>query len=103
MFTKELFALLLQVISSWQVILVSLAIILYFSLVSFVARTRRRSVYPAPPTVGQKNKKIVKTARATPKATPRATPRAGPKAGPTIEPEEEDDENANDELGLEEG
>ena len=38
MFTKELFRFLLKVISSWQVIAVTAALVVYFSLVSYVAR-----------------------------------------------------------------
>ena len=43
MLSKELVPLLIQVISSWQVLAVTIAILLYFSLVFFVARTRGRS------------------------------------------------------------
>ena len=42
MFTKEVFDLLIQVIKSWQVIAVTIAIILYMSLVSYAARAYRR-------------------------------------------------------------
>ena len=38
MFTKELFRFLLKIISSWQVIAVTVTLIVYFSLVSYVAR-----------------------------------------------------------------
>ena len=38
MFSKELFGFLLKVITSWQVIAVSVVLIVYFSLVSYVAR-----------------------------------------------------------------
>jgi hypothetical protein len=40
-FPKELIDLLIQVISSWQVLVVTGALVLYISLVSYVARTRR--------------------------------------------------------------
>jgi hypothetical protein len=38
MFSKELWNFLIQVISSWQIILVTVVLILYFTLVSYVAR-----------------------------------------------------------------
>ena len=38
MFTKELLFFLLKVISSWQIIVVTVCLILYLSLVSYVAR-----------------------------------------------------------------
>ncbi|MDR2767253.1 MAG: hypothetical protein LBB82_02880 [Treponema sp.] len=38
MFTKEIFRFLLKVVSSWQVIAVTIVLILYFSLVSYVAK-----------------------------------------------------------------
>ncbi|MDR0583061.1 MAG: hypothetical protein LBG57_01745 [Treponema sp.] len=41
-FSKEIVALLLQVVTSWQVIAVTLAVLIYMSLVSYVARTRHR-------------------------------------------------------------
>jgi hypothetical protein len=42
MFSGELMSLLKQVISSWQVIAVSAALVLYLFLVSYVARTYKR-------------------------------------------------------------
>jgi hypothetical protein len=42
MFSKELMYLLLQVIKSWQVIAVTIAIILYMFFVSYVARIYHR-------------------------------------------------------------
>jgi hypothetical protein len=42
MFSGELISLLKQVISSWQVIAVSVALVLYIFLVSYVARTYKR-------------------------------------------------------------
>ena len=42
MFSEELRSLLLQVIKSWQVIAVSIALILYMSLVSYAARAHRK-------------------------------------------------------------
>jgi hypothetical protein len=62
MFSGELIGLLGQVISSWQVIAVSVALILYMFLVSYVARTYKRPSGPslirrvkkdAPPPVGE--------------------------------------------------
>ena len=38
MFTKDFFNFLLKVITSWQIIVVTIALIIYFSLVSYVAR-----------------------------------------------------------------
>ena len=43
MFSKEMIPILIEVIKSWEVIAVTIAIVIYFSLVSFVARTRSRS------------------------------------------------------------
>jgi len=77
--SKELVPLLIQVISSWQVILVTIAVILYFSLILFVARTSGRSRYATSLASRPKTKKRKKAAAAT-------TPQ----------------ESINDELGLEE-
>jgi hypothetical protein len=83
MFSKEVIALLIDVITSWQVIAVTIGVVLYMSLVSFVAQTYRRpraiSLSPAKP------KKKKKEAAA---------------AAPAGETESEDE--INDELGLEE-
>jgi hypothetical protein len=38
MFSKEIWSFLLKVITSWQIILVTVVLILYFTLVSYVAR-----------------------------------------------------------------
>ena len=38
MFTKEMFSYLLKVITSWQIIAVTICLIIYFTLVSYVAR-----------------------------------------------------------------
>lgn len=40
--SKELIGLLLQVLKSWQVIAITIAIVLYISLVSYVARAYHR-------------------------------------------------------------
>jgi predicted membrane protein len=42
MFSNGVFALLLEVVSSWQVIVVTVAIILYIYLVGYVARSYHR-------------------------------------------------------------
>jgi len=76
--SKELVPLLIQVVSSWQVITVTIAVILYFSLVLFVARTSGRSRYATSIASRSKAKKKKTTAAATPQ------------------------ESINDELGLEE-
>jgi hypothetical protein len=47
MFSGELISLLKQVISSWQVIAVSGALVLYLFLVSYVARTYKRPRGPS--------------------------------------------------------
>jgi hypothetical protein len=38
MFSKEMVSFLIKVITSWQIIVVTVVLILYFSLVSYVAR-----------------------------------------------------------------
>lgn len=60
MFSKEMSALLLQVVTSWQVIAVTFAVLIYMSLVSYVARTQRR------PRSTAKNKSKKKEAPAGP-------------------------------------
>jgi flagellar biosynthesis/type III secretory pathway M-ring protein FliF/YscJ len=74
-------SLLKQVITSWQVIAVTIAIVIYISIVSSVARTRRR------PHLALKKPKAKKK-----------------KAASTAEGPEEvtTGSNSNDELGLEE-
>jgi hypothetical protein len=42
MFTEEFFELLIQIIKSWQVIAVSIALVLYLNIVSYAARSYRR-------------------------------------------------------------
>jgi hypothetical protein len=62
LFSPELKSLLIQVITSWQVIVVTVVIILYFSLVSYVAKLyrspRSSSLFPSKP------KKLKETAPA---------------------------------------
>jgi len=45
MFSEELSNLLFQVIKSWQVIAVTIALILYMSLVSYAARAHHKPVF----------------------------------------------------------
>jgi len=44
MFSEELKGLLIQVIKSWQVIAVSIALVLYISLVNYAARAHKKPV-----------------------------------------------------------
>ena len=81
MFSKEIINLLLQVIQSWEVIAVTVAIILYMSLVSYVARS-----YHRPHAVSKTKPKKRKAALAA--------------AGP--EEVADSGADANAELGLEE-
>jgi hypothetical protein len=46
MFSKEIREMLIRVISSWQVIAASVVVILYFFLVSYVARLNHRRAPP---------------------------------------------------------
>jgi hypothetical protein len=66
MFSEELRNLLFQVIKSWQVIAVSVALILYMSLVSYAARAHHKpaSVSKTKP---KKKKKPTETAKPDPK------------------------------------
>jgi heme/copper-type cytochrome/quinol oxidase subunit 2 len=79
MFSREIFDLLIQVVTSWQVIAVTVAVVLYIFLVSYVARLYHRprsvSIFPSKP----KKVKEKKAAAAE---------------GPEV--------STNDELGLEE-
>ncbi|MDR1277256.1 MAG: hypothetical protein LBK02_00735 [Treponema sp.] len=82
MSSKELIALLLRVITSWQVIVVTVVVFLYFFLVSYVAKLYRRS--PLRFSSPAKSKKQ-KPSPPEPKAA-----------------EFDNEENTDDELGLEE-
>ena len=82
MFSKEFFELLGQIIKSWQVIAVTVALVIYMYIVSYVSRSYHR------PRV----KKISFRRR---KQKVEAAPQAGPE-------ETESSNNSNDELGLEE-
>jgi len=42
MFTEEIRTMLVQVLTSWQVLAVTVLLVLYLSLVNYVARARRR-------------------------------------------------------------
>jgi len=44
MFSEELKGLLIQVVKSWQVIAVSIALVLYISLVNYAARAHKKPV-----------------------------------------------------------
>ncbi|MDR0624036.1 MAG: hypothetical protein LBG10_06345 [Treponema sp.] len=83
MFSKDMTALLIRVISSWQVIAVTVVFILYTFLVSYVARLYRR---PRPMSMLPSRPKAKKTKAA-----------GAPESG-----EAESAEDAGDELGLEE-
>ena len=90
MFTKELLDLLIQVVKSWQVIAVTIVIFLYFSLVSFVARTHGRSRSASSYPSKNKKKKPAKAAQAA---------QAAQAAPPPVKPSSDD---IDSELGLEE-
>jgi hypothetical protein len=85
MASKELISLLIQVISSWQVIVVTVVIFLYFYLVSYVARLYHRTNFSSMFPAKSKFKK--------PKPAP---------AEPAAEAEDEEEASGDDELGLEE-
>jgi flagellar biosynthesis/type III secretory pathway M-ring protein FliF/YscJ len=78
MFSPETIALLIAVISSWQVIAITIVIVLYFLLVTYVARLYRR-----PRAMSARPSKPHKKEKAAP--APAETPEAA----------------ADDELGLE--
>ncbi|MDR0654890.1 MAG: hypothetical protein LBG22_01120 [Treponema sp.] len=80
MFSKELRDMLLQVITSWQVLAVTVVVILYFFLVSYVGRNYRRPRHAA--------------AKLIPKAS-----HAGEAA---VVGDEEEQTSQDEDLGLEE-
>jgi len=83
MFSKEFFELLGQIIKSWQVIAVTVALVIYIYIVSYVARRYHR------PMAIKKIKIPFK--------------RRSKKSEPMTGPEEfESSHDSNDELGLEE-
>jgi hypothetical protein len=56
-FSEQLMDVIIKVVASWQVIAVSIAIILYFLLVSYVGRTyRRRQIAAIVPKLKKKKK-----------------------------------------------
>ena len=59
MFSGELRNLFFQVITSWQVIAVTVAIILYVALINYVSRARYRRRNPPPEVRTKKTKKVV--------------------------------------------
>jgi flagellar biosynthesis/type III secretory pathway M-ring protein FliF/YscJ len=83
MTSKEIMPLLLQVIKSWQVIAVTVAIVLYMFLVSYVART-----YHRPRAVSKNKPQKKKTAAAVAAAAPEEVVSSSA--------------DTNEELGLEE-
>jgi hypothetical protein len=82
MFSKEVIALLIDVVTSWQVIAVTIGVFLYMSLVVYVAKTyhRPRAISLSPSKLKKKKKE-----------------EAAPPAG-----EADSEDEINDELGLEE-
>lgn len=82
MFSKEFFSLFLKVISSWQVITVTIVMLIYISLVTFVARAYRRP--SAASLFKEKHKKKKPEAHHAP-----------------IPVEDNTEDTINDELGLE--
>ncbi|MCL2265591.1 MAG: hypothetical protein FWC22_06080 [Treponema sp.] len=73
-----------QVLTSWQVIAITIVILLYVSIVNYVSRTYHK------PRAAKNNKTKVKKKKEAPAALP---------AG---EPEDNITNDSNDELGLEE-
>ena len=80
MFSKEFLELFMQLIKSWQVLVVTVGLVIYVYLVSYVARSYHR------PRV-KKTKVKIKKAAPVQEAGPEETEASG---------------NSNDELGLEE-
>ena len=81
MFSKEFLSLALKVISSWQVIMVTIVIILYISLVNYTTRTYRKH-------------------RAASILKPKAKKKK-PDTHVSNTPEDIADDTTNEELGLE--
>ncbi|MDR0300996.1 MAG: hypothetical protein LBI04_01630 [Treponema sp.] len=80
MFTKEFFEVLKHIITSWQVIAVSIALVLYLKIVSYAARSYHRP-----------REKRIRIRRKKAELAPASIPE-----------EAESGSNTNDELGLEE-
>lgn len=90
MYPGGLVALVKDVISSWQVIAVTLAMLIFLKIIFYVSASYRRPI---------KIKKLI------PKKKPKPAAAAAPAAG-AAKPEEIHEESqgsSNDELGLEEG
>jgi hypothetical protein len=81
MFPKELMDMLFHVIKSWQVLVITVALVAYIFLVNYVARTYRR-----PRSVSKSKPRKMKAA---------AVAKSGPKMTP-------DNADSNESLGLEE-
>jgi hypothetical protein len=82
---KEFIAMLIKIITSWQVITVTAAVFLYFYLVSYVARLYRRPSFSSMFSAKPRKKKQ--------KASPAEPEDAGGESG----------EDSGDDLGLEDG
>ena len=82
MFSKEVMNLLFQVVTSWQVIAVTLALVVYMYFFNYVAKSQRQ-----PRGVSKSRPRKIKAAKAMRKASPSEAP---------------DSEDINDALGLEE-
>lgn len=80
---KDYIALFIKIISSWQVITVTVVVFLYFYLVSYVARLYRRSSFSSMFSAKPKKKK--------------------PSPAEPESAEGESGESGGDDLGLEEG
>jgi flagellar biosynthesis/type III secretory pathway M-ring protein FliF/YscJ len=85
MFSKEMIRLLIRIISSWQVIAVTVVFILYVFLVSYVARLYRHP-------------RAISMFSSRPKSKKAKAPPTAPEGG-----EGEAEKTTDDELGLEEG
>jgi hypothetical protein len=83
MFSKEFLEILVEIVKSWQVIAVTIAMLIYLNIVSYVARSYHR------PKVKRVKIKKEKAAAAAPVD-----------AGPAVTDEGEGD--SNEDLGLEE-
>ena len=81
MVSDELMELLIQVVKSWQVIAITVALVLYMFLVNYVARTYHRPSYVSKSRPQKSKKKAVSAAKPAKKS---------------------EKESTNDELGLSE-
>ena len=73
MFSKELTELLIQVIKSWQVIAVTVALVLYISLVKYVGRTHHRPSFVSKSKPQKSKKKAAAAAKSANKESPPKT------------------------------